>query len=43
MNKPKYSVVLSSSYGQMDAITSSNQDYVNKIVSDLNEAIIERG
>lgn len=39
----KHFVLLSSSSGEAEALSSSNAAYIGKIVSALNEAIVERG
>ena len=41
--KPDYSVVLRSASGEEKAYTSKDKDFVNKIVSALNDAIVHRG
>ncbi len=43
LNKPKYSVVLSSASGEAEALTSKDSDFIFRIVKALNEAIIARG
>lgn len=43
LNKPKYSVVLSSASGEAEALTSKDSDFISRIVKALNEAIIARG
>lgn len=43
LNKPKYSVVLSSASGEAEALTSKDSDFISRIVNAINEAIISRG
>lgn len=43
LNKPKFSVVLNSSSGEAEAMTSKDQGIIQQIVSALNESIIARG
>ena len=41
--KTTYNVVLSSASGETDAFTSTDEKYVDNLVSALNDAIISRG
>jgi hypothetical protein len=41
--KDKYSVVLSTSSGENQALTSENRTHIEKVVSALNDAIVSRG
>lgn len=41
--KPRYVVKLGSASGEMNALASHDQEYIQEIVSALNEAIIRRG
>lgn len=41
--KPTLSVVLSSSSGEAQALSSQDASYINDVVSALNNAIVERG
>ena len=41
--KPDYSVLLTSASGEMKAYTSKDKDFVIKIVSAVNDAIVHRG
>ena len=41
--KNKYSVVLSTSSGENQALTSNDKTYIEEIVSALNDAIVSRG
>ncbi|MCH8172196.1 MAG: QacE [Proteobacteria bacterium] len=43
LQKTKYAVRISTAGGQVDAIISTDQAEIGKIVTELNEAIIERG
>jgi hypothetical protein len=43
VNKPKYSVALTSASGETDAHLSPDQDLIARIVNAINEAIIHRG
>lgn len=43
MAKPKYIVRIGSASGETDALTHEDQDYIQKIVTAMNEAIINRG
>ena len=42
-NKPVYSVILSSASGEADAINSKDEDFIDRIVQALNDAIVVRG
>jgi len=42
-NKPVYSVRLSSASGESNAIDSKDEDYIDKIVQAINDAIVTRG
>ena len=41
--KPTYHIVFASSSGQIDALTSKDGIFINKVVSAINQAIIYRG
>lgn len=41
--KNKYSVVLSTSSGENQALTSEDKSYIEKVVAALNESIVSRG
>lgn len=41
--KPKYSVALFSASGEATAYVSKDQDFVSKIISAINDAIVHRG
>lgn len=41
--KPQYVVRLGSSSGETNGLTSPNRDYIVKVVSAINEAIVKRG
>lgn len=41
--KAKYVVKIGSASGEADALTSTDKDYIQKIVNAINEAIIKRG
>lgn len=41
--KPNYVVKIGSASGESDALISNDQDYVQKIVNALNQAIVSRG
>jgi len=41
--KPAYSIIVASSAGEIRALTSPNKDYIAKIVSSINEAIVRYG
>ncbi|EMP4115475.1 TPA: DUF6232 family protein [Vibrio parahaemolyticus] len=41
--KDKYSVILSTSSGESKALTSEKKNYIEDIVSALNESIVSRG
>jgi hypothetical protein len=41
--KKKYSVQLSSASGDNEALTSTNEEYIDKVVAALNDAIVHRG
>ena len=43
MQKNKFIVSLSSASGSEEALTSTDEAYIDKIVNALNEAIAERG
>jgi len=43
LKKADYSVLLTSSSGEMKAYTSKDKDFVIKIVSAVNDAIVHRG
>ncbi len=42
-NKPVYSVMLASASGESDAINSKDEDFIDRIVQALNDAIVVRG
>ena len=42
-SKPLYTVRLGSASGEADALSSKNEEWIRKIVSAVNEAIIRRG
>jgi hypothetical protein len=41
--KTIYQVVLASSSGENDALSDKDQDFINKVVEALNDAIVFRG
>ncbi len=41
--KPELTVVLNSSSGEAQALTSKDVDYINKIIEALNNSIVHRG
>ena len=43
LNKTKYYVVIGSASGETQALQATDQEYVKKVISALNEAIIKRG
>ncbi|MCB0261419.1 MAG: hypothetical protein KDH97_14865 [Calditrichaeota bacterium] len=43
LNKPTFSVVLSSASGEAEAYTSKDENFIANVVNALNEAIIARG
>ncbi len=43
LQKTKYSVQLASASGHNDALTSTNEEYIDRVVNALNDAIVHRG
>lgn len=43
LNKPKFSVMLSSASGEVEAYTSKDEKFISNVVNAINEAIIARG
>jgi Family of unknown function (DUF6232) len=43
LQRPKFAVVLSSASGESRALVSKDQEFVRRVVSALNDAIIARG
>ena len=43
IKKPEYGLVLSTASGESQAVTSDDENYIDKIVSSLNDAIVQRG
>lgn len=43
LKKPKYSIMLSSASGEVEALTSKNKGFILRVVDAVNEAIIARG
>ncbi len=43
LQKPEFSVLLSSASGEAKALTSKDGDFISKVVAALNDAIVHRG
>ncbi len=43
LQKTNYSVQLSSASGDTEALTSTDEEYIDKVVAALNDAIVHRG
>lgn len=43
LNKPKFSVLLSSASGEAEALTSKDETFISRVVKALNDAIVARG
>lgn len=43
LNKPKFSVMLSSASGEAEAYSSKDESFISRVVNAINEAIIARG
>ena len=41
--KPEFSVLLSTASGKVKALASSDGDFISKVVSALNDAVVHRG
>ncbi len=42
LQKPKYTVVLSSASGEVEALTSKDNNFISRVVEALNETIVAR-
>jgi hypothetical protein len=41
--KTKYTIVIGSASGEVNALTSTDQDFISRVVSAMNNAIVRRG